>query len=217
MALFSTLAALTTTATTAAATTAAAGTAATTGAATVPGVVAAATPALTQGGAIAGASTGIGTALQVGGLASQAVGAFEAQSASAEAEAIRRRQMRFEAARRRRSVVREAFLRRSQAINQAAIAGGGEINALSSLPTAIDAGTVQPAATEIGAINTAETFGERMFDANAASSIASGFTSMGTGVQNLGKMFLDQNVTLAKLFQTESQDINPISSPVTFK
>lgn len=171
----------------------------------IPGFV---TSTATAGGSLAGLSTGIGSALSIAGPVSQAYGALAQQGASREQEAIRRKQAQMEANRERRRIIREAAIRRGQAINIQA-ASAGEINPMSSIGTAIEAGTTQFGANRVADVNVNENLGMRMFDAQAAESRARGFTSAGQGIQNFGNTILNNNVTLAKLFQNQTETLFP--------
>ncbi len=171
---------------------AAAGTA---GAATGAAGVAAGSAAAATTGAVAGGAGGIGTALGLAGTGFQVIGQFKAQAAAKRAEALREQQMKLDATRQRRQIIREAIVARGQAVsnasNQGALGGSGIQGGIAQITNRANQAIV--------GVNQNEKIGSQIFDANA--DIASGQTisSIGSGLSSLGGAFVDNQQTIGKL------------------
>jgi hypothetical protein len=142
----------------------------------------------------------------IGGLAISAVGAvmqFQGQrkmqqaqeraiKAQQRAEAARQRQMELEAGRRKREIIRQGILARSQATAQA-VASGAQFG--SGLPGAIGGIAGQTAYAALG-VDQARSIGTEIFSANQAKlsanrdeARAGGQVAMGAGISSLGGAF----------------------------
>ncbi len=152
-------------------------------------------------GAVAGGAGGIGTALGIAGTGFQVMGQFKAQAAAKRAEALREQQMKLDATRQRRQIIREGIVARANAVsnatNQGAQGGSGLQGGIAQITSRANQGLVGVAQNEA--------IGSAMFDANA--DIASGQTlsSIGSGLSSLGGAFVDNQQTIGKLGTYYSQ------------
>lgn len=123
-----------------------------------------------------------GIGAQVAGASQQADAAKKAAEESRKAEAIKQRQMELESQRRKRELIRQSLIARSQAVSQAT-GQGAQFG--SSLPGALGAISSQADYNVQGA-NQSEALGHQLFQTNARIADAQGEMATGAGLSSLG-------------------------------
>lgn len=158
--------------------------------------------AATTAGAITAGSTIVGTAAGVIGTGVSSYSTMAQAAVSERAEALRRRQMRLDARRQQRQIIRQMQIQRGQAINtQAAV--GGEL-AGSSVTAGIDAATTGTGSIQLGETQTALEYGEQMFNLNRRTSSIQGISTIGTGLARMGQGIAQGGESLGRLGATEA-------------
>jgi hypothetical protein len=128
-----------------------------------------------------------GTAAGVAGQLQQAAGQRKAQNASKRAEALREAQMRLDSDRKRRETIRQAQIARANAL-ATTTAQGANGEGSSALAGAIGSLSGE-AGRNISAINSNETLGADMFQANRDSAEGSAMAAAGGTISSLGSGF----------------------------
>jgi hypothetical protein len=138
---------------------------------------------------------GVGLGLSAAGTAVSVIGQMQASEGAKRAEALRERQMNLEAARQRRSVVRQALRARSIALtnatDQGATGGSGIAGGLGQI--------ANTAASNTQAINQGVQIGSDMFRANETISGGQTLASFGSGLSNLGGSMYQGSETLGRI------------------
>lgn len=127
------------------------------------------------------ASIGLGAV----GTAVQVRGANAASKAQQKAEKARKAQMRLEADRERRNIIREAQMARAVALSNATSEGAEDGSGLQGGYGQISG----RAGSSIVGVNAGEKIGSTIFNANAQQARANGLISTGQGVTGLGSFF----------------------------
>lgn len=191
MALISTLATAATTAATAA------GTAGTTAAATAG--------AASVGTSLSTIASAVGVASGIAGTALNYVGQKKQHAALEKAERARERQMRLDATRQRRQIIREAIMARSTALSNATAQGaeGG---------SGVQGGMAQiagEAARGLTYTNQSESLGATIFSANREAARGATLSSMGGGLTSLGGSLMDAAPGFGRLSEYYSRRARP--------
>lgn len=145
---------------------------------------------------LAGITGALGTATQVGGLALNYYGQQAQAEASQEAEALRKKQLALDTARRRREIIREGLIARSQGLNAQAGAGLEIGPATSAYGGLIGQNTTETSNAYRAEVQNAA-IGSALFDANAAYSEAGGISSIGQGISQFGNALANPQTALA--------------------
>lgn len=142
------------------------------------------------------------TTLLVAGLAASAIGTgisvyggIKQQEAAKKAEDAREKQLSLDSARRRRQILRNAIIARSNATSNAA--GQGAL--LSSGLEGGRAGVSAEAGRQTLAVNQNESLGGQIFSANRDAYTASGIQGFGQGVSTIGGTILNNIGTIDRL------------------
>jgi hypothetical protein len=138
------------------------------------------------GTSVAGALGGLGAggltgAAGIVGAGLSAFGAIQQAKGAKRAEALRQRQMNLQAARERRTTIRQSIIQRSQALNAAAasgVQGSGIEGGLGSIQS--------QTASNVQGINQGQELGNSMFSANRTISSGQTLSSIGAGVSSFG-------------------------------
>lgn len=126
----------------------------------------------------------LGTAASVAGAAVSAYGQNKALDAQKEAEGVRRNSMMIDAQRRKREVIRQGQIVRSQ--NIAATAASGANGPGSSASPGNYGGVMGRTYSNLEGINTQTAIGNAMFDINARVTDAYGISAMGGTISSIG-------------------------------
>lgn len=126
-----------------------------------------------------------GAIAAIAGSAFGFVGAMEQSAATKKAEKARKQQMRLDATRRRREVLRQAQVARATATSNATNQGAQFSSALAGA----QAGISGAAGRETLAVNQNEMVGNKIFEANQAFASGGNLISFGSGISNLGGAF----------------------------
>lgn len=177
--------------------------------------------ALAIGVAAAGVGVGVaGMVQQRAGQKQQAEYQQQAISLQQQQDAQRRQQMELDATRRKREMIRQSIIARSQAL--AATTAGGA-NTSSALPGAYGGVSGRTNVNELG-VNQNEQIGENMFSiqggitaANAGYARAGASAAAGAGMVSLGNMFIQNSSTISKIGGSvggwfQSENTNPFLS-----
>lgn len=131
----------------------------------------------------------IGTIIAIGAAIATGVGAFishkgqkKAAKAARRNEALRRRQQQLEAARERRKVIRDAAIRRAEAISSAGYAGALGGSSVEGVLAGIS-GTV---GSNVHGINQGDTISQGIFSNNQTISRANQQVAFGQAISSLG-------------------------------
>lgn len=123
-----------------------------------------------------------GLALSAAGTAVQYSAAKDASEASQRAEDARQRQLELESSRRRREIIRQSIIARSQAVSTATNQGAGDSSVLGGAL----GGITSNAAYGVAGVNQAESIGRDIFSANRQLASAQSFGAIGNGLSSLG-------------------------------
>lgn len=180
------------------------------GAAGVAGSVASAGAATIGAGLTTGAAAGAGglgaigtalgvagTAASIGGTVASTLQAQEAAEAQRRAEALRERQMRLNATRERREIIRQAMINRAFGLNAQA-SSGAEV-AGSSAYGGLLGGNTTAAQNSLLASRQNEEIGAGIFQANADASSAEANSRTFGSAAGLGNILANNNLQLARI------------------
>lgn len=137
----------------------------------------------------------IGLALAAIGTGVSVYSAIESADASKDAEKARKQQMNLDAARRRRSAIRESIVARGLALNTAAAQGASEGSAVSGAVAQISGN----AAESISNTNQNVQLGNAIYDANGRRASAESMSGIGSGISTWGSMIMQNADKLKKL------------------
>ena len=127
---------------------------------------------------------GISTILMAVGTVAAVAGSAVSANASMQAEAARKRQMGLESARQRREIIRQSLRARAASLT-AGTASGANVQGASGLPGALGSITGRTA-SNINAVDQAETIGATIFKANEQQAWGQTLASFGNGLSSLG-------------------------------
>ena len=172
--------------------------AATAGAATIgAGLTASAAAGAGGLGALGTALGAAGTVASIGGTVASSLQAQEAAAAQRRAEELRERQMRLNAQRDRREIIRAAMINRALGLN--AQAGSGAEVAGSSAYGGLIGGNTTAAQNSLLASRQNEYIGSGIFQANADASRAEANSRTFGSAAGLGNLVSDNNMQLARI------------------
>lgn len=129
----------------------------------------------------------IGAVASAVGTGVSAYGQMKQADAQRKQERIRRRQMELEAARRKRQIIREATLQRSQSTTIGYAQGAGGSSSLAGA----QGGIMQQAGSSVLGVNQGVTLGRDMFRANMAETNAAMIGNIGGGISSLGSLAMN--------------------------
>lgn len=139
---------------------------------------------------------GIGLALGAVGLGFQFFNAKKQAKASEKAEKLREQQMKLDAMRRRREIIRQMILTNSQAKSNAATQGVSQSD--SAVQGAIGQ-QVNTAAQNITSVNQGEAIGQGIFQANAQYAQAGVGMAWGQSFSNVGSGLVENSQMISRV------------------
>lgn len=148
------------------------------------------------GAAIAGAAGLAGLGLAGYGMYQQAKGARLQAQASQRAETLRLKQMNLQAARERRSSLRQAIVARAQALSAATSQGAGQGSGLQGGYGQIGG----QLGNNMQGTSQGQQIGQGMFEANSMATRGQQYQSIGAGFSNFGNFLMGNYGTLRSAF-----------------
>lgn len=138
----------------------------------------------------------VGAIAAIAGSVFGFMGQKKQAKAAENAEKARKAQMKIEAARRRRELIRQQNVLRGQALNTASTQGAQFSSALAGAQAQITGA----AARESNAVSSNEATGLRLFDYNKEYARGSDLISLGQGIASIGGSLADAMPSLSRQF-----------------
>lgn len=155
------------------------------------------TSAIGAGVSALGGLSGLSAAAGVIGTGISAYGMIQQAEGNRRAEALRMRQMNLQAARERRSTVRQSVIARAQALSAATAQGAGQGSGI----LAGMGNVTSQAAGNVQGINQGQEIGQGMFAANALTSSGQTLASIGGAFRNFGNNLAQNQEVYQRAFK----------------